>query len=60
MNIRINTTLIDILLKKNDLFVDLTTTFINKISKNILHIFEKNNFMGILKEINRINQKGMQ
>jgi hypothetical protein len=60
MNIRINIELIEILLKKNDLFVDLTTVFSNKINKSILHVIDKINFTAILKEINRINQKGMQ
>lgn len=60
MNIRINIELIEILLKKNDLFVDLTTVFSNKINKSILHVIDKINFTAILKEINRINQKGTQ
>jgi hypothetical protein len=60
MNIRINIELIEILLKKNGLFVDLITVFSNKINKNILHVIDKINFTAILKEINRINQKGTQ
>jgi hypothetical protein len=57
MNMRINSELIQNLLNKNDLFVDLNAFFMNKISKCILNTIEKINFSNILKEINRINQK---